>query len=72
MGLDADVSPEHWDELYGWLVAVLLRMRAVTKMLRAECDDAGAEHRRRVNQLGSPSLMSLVSLSRSQTLTSRK
>ena len=27
--LDADVSPEHWDELYGWLVIGLLRMRAV-------------------------------------------
>ena len=27
--LDADVSSEHWDELYGWLVIGLLRMRAV-------------------------------------------
>ena len=27
--LDADVSSEHWDELYGWLVTGLLRMRAV-------------------------------------------
>ena len=31
--LDADVSPEHWDELYGWLVSELLRMRAVAGML---------------------------------------
>ena len=30
--LDADVSPEHWDELYGWLVIGLLRMRAVAKI----------------------------------------
>ena len=50
--LDADVSSEHWDELYGWLVMELLRMRAVAKMLRAERDDAGAEHHRHVNQLG--------------------
>ena len=27
--LDADVSSEHWDELYAWLVTGLLRMRAV-------------------------------------------
>lgn len=27
--LDTDVSPEHWDELYGWLVTGLLRMRVV-------------------------------------------
>ena len=38
--LDADVSSEHWDELYGWLVTGLLRMRAVAKMLRVESDDA--------------------------------
>ena len=50
--LDADVSPEHWDELYSWLVTGLLRMRVVTKMLRAERDDAGAEHHGHVNQLG--------------------
>ena len=31
--LDADVSPENWDELYGWLVAGLLRMRAVAGLL---------------------------------------
>lgn len=31
--LDADVSPEHWDELYGWLVIGLLRMRAVAGLL---------------------------------------
>ena len=50
--LDADVSSEHWDELYDWLVAGLLRMRAAARMLRAERDDAGAEHRGHVNQLG--------------------
>ena len=27
--LDADVSPERWDELYGWLVMGLLRMRGL-------------------------------------------
>ena len=32
--LDADVSPEHWGELYSWLVMGLLRMRVVAKMLR--------------------------------------
>ena len=32
--LDADVSPENWDELYGWLVTGLLRMRAVAGLLR--------------------------------------
>ena len=32
--LDADVSPERWDELYGWLVTGLLRMRAVAGLLR--------------------------------------
>ena len=31
--LDTDVSSEHWDELYGWLVSGLLRMRAVAGML---------------------------------------
>ena len=30
--LDADVSSEHWDELYAWLVTGWLRMRAVVKM----------------------------------------
>lgn len=50
--LDTNVSSEHWDELYGWLVTGLLRMRAVAKMLRAERDDAGAEHHGHVNQLG--------------------
>lgn len=50
--LDADTRPENWDELYSWLVTGLLRMRVVAKMLRAERDDAGAEHRGRVNQLG--------------------
>ena len=50
--LDTNVSPEHWDELYGWLVTGLLRMRAVAKMLRAGRDDAGAEHHGHVNQLG--------------------
>lgn len=50
--LDADVSPEHWGELYSWLVMGLLRMRVVAKMLRAERDDAGEEHHRHVNQLG--------------------
>ena len=38
--LDADVSSEHWDELYAWLVTGLLRMRAVVKLLRAESDGA--------------------------------
>ena len=42
--LDADVSSENWDELYGWLVTGLLRMRVAAKMLRAERDDAGVEH----------------------------
>lgn len=65
--LDADVSSEHWDELYAWLVAGLLRMRAVTKLLRAEGDDvadgdrsdndglrenSGAEKRETAKQLG--------------------
>ena len=38
--LDADVSSEHWDELFAWLVKGLLRMRAAAKMLRVESDDA--------------------------------
>ena len=50
--LDTDVSPEHWDELYGWLVTGLLRMRAAAKMLRVERDDAGVERHGHVNQLG--------------------
>lgn len=50
--LDTNVSSEHWDELYGWLVIGLLRMRVVAKMLGAERDDAGAEHHAHVNQLG--------------------
>ncbi len=50
--LDADVSPENWDELYGWLVTGLLRMRAVAKMLRTERDDAGAGRHGHVSQLG--------------------
>ena len=50
--LDADVSSEHWDELYAWLVTGLLRMRVVAKMLRVGSNDAGAEHREPVNQLG--------------------
>lgn len=29
VSLDADVSSEHWDELYAWLVMALLRMRVV-------------------------------------------
>lgn len=32
--LDADFASEHWDELYAWLVAGLLRMRAVAGLLR--------------------------------------
>ena len=54
MRLDAHVNLEHWDELYAWLVTGLLRMCAVAKMLRVERDDAGAEHRGHVNQLGEP------------------
>lgn len=50
--LDADMSPEHWDELYAWLVTGLLRIHAVAKMLRADRDDAGAGHHGHVNQLG--------------------
>ena len=50
--LDADVSSEHWDELYAWLVMGLLRMRVVAKMMRTERDDARAEHHGHVNQLG--------------------
>ena len=32
--LDTDLASEHWDELYAWLVAGLLRMRAVAGLLR--------------------------------------
>lgn len=38
--LDADLASEHWDELYAWLVAGLLRMRAVAGLLRVESDGA--------------------------------
>lgn len=31
--MDADVSSEHWDRLYVWLVDGLLRMRAVAGLL---------------------------------------
>lgn len=31
--LDTDLTSEHWDELYAWLVAGLLRMRAVAGLL---------------------------------------
>lgn len=31
--LDTNVSPEHWDELYAWLVSGLLRMHAVAGLL---------------------------------------
>lgn len=34
--LDTDVTPEHWDELYTWLVDGLLKIRPVAKMLEAE------------------------------------
>lgn len=33
--LDTNVSSEHWDELYGWLVTGLLRMRVVAGLLSA-------------------------------------
>ena len=32
--LDADVSSEHWNELYGWLVKGLLKLRSVAKPLQ--------------------------------------
>ncbi len=34
--LDADVSSEHWDELYAWLVKGLLKMRSVAGLLDGE------------------------------------
>ena len=34
--LDADVSSEHWDELYAWLVKGLLKMRSVAGLLDEE------------------------------------
>lgn len=33
MRLDTDLASEHWDELYAWLVAGLLRMHAVAGLL---------------------------------------
>ena len=34
--LDTDVTPEHWDELYAWLVDGLLKIRTVARLLEAE------------------------------------
>ena len=34
--LDTDVTPEHWDELYTWLVDGLLKIRPVARLLEAE------------------------------------
>ena len=34
--LDADVSSEHWNELYAWLVKGLLKMRSVARLLDEE------------------------------------
>ena len=34
--LDADVSFEHWNELYAWLVTGLLKMRSVARLLDEE------------------------------------
>lgn len=36
VGLDADVSSEHWDELFAWLVKGLLKMRSVVRLLDVE------------------------------------
>lgn len=36
VGLDADVSSEHWDELFAWLVKGLLKMRLVARLLDEE------------------------------------
>ena len=34
--LDADVSSEHWDELYVWLVTGLLKLHSVARLLDGE------------------------------------
>lgn len=70
--LDADVSSEHWVELYAWFVSGLLRMRVVAQMLIGENNDAGTDYRRSARLLRESDFDESGILTRSLASTPRK